>query len=320
MVKVSVPGKIHLSGDYSSPFGGPAIIAAIDRRMVVRACGSGNCITINGERFDIPEAREFAEDSFSLFREGKLAELSSAMNSGSNFTRVCIGHMLNMLGSDSGVSFSIRSEIPRGAGLGSSSALCAAISGAMIYLFGNEMDMKDISDRALEMRMLMRGVPGGDVFACCLGGIIWFRKAGGNIEAERLDEDLSAAFDGFFTANTGRADRIVRRLACLEPADRNFRIRSMEDVAFLMRKAVAENGIGSVEELINREWGIVSSSCESHPLISRIRDAGGAARICAGGSLLARHKNPALLKEMISEAGYIPTEIRLGAEGISVED
>ena len=77
---------------------------------------------------------------------------------------------------DTGIHIEIDSEIPIGAGLGSSSACCVAGSAAIFKLFG-EISKEEILKRAIEAeRTIFKNTSGADCTVCTYGGIIEYDK------------------------------------------------------------------------------------------------------------------------------------------------
>ena len=75
-----------------------------------------------------------------------------------------------------GIHIEIDSEIPIGAGLGSSSACCVAGSAAIFKLFG-ETSKEKILKRAIEAeRTIFKNTSGADCTVCTYGGIIEYDK------------------------------------------------------------------------------------------------------------------------------------------------
>ena len=80
---------------------------------------------------------------------------------------------------DSGIRIQIDSEIPLGAGLGSSSACCVAGAGAIFKLFG-DISKEEILELAIEAeRTIFENTSGADCTVCVYGGIMEYDKKQG---------------------------------------------------------------------------------------------------------------------------------------------
>ena len=77
---------------------------------------------------------------------------------------------------DTGIHIEIDSEIPLGAGLGSSSACCVAGSAAIFKLFG-KISKEEILKRAIEAeRTIFENTSGADCTVCTYGGVMEYDK------------------------------------------------------------------------------------------------------------------------------------------------
>ena len=80
---------------------------------------------------------------------------------------------------DTGIEIKINSEIPLGAGLGSSSACCVAGAAAIFRLFG-DVSKEKILELAIEAeRTIFENTSGADCTVCTYGGIIEYGKKQG---------------------------------------------------------------------------------------------------------------------------------------------
>ena len=80
---------------------------------------------------------------------------------------------------DTGIQINIDSEIPLGAGLGSSSACCVAGAAAIFKLFG-DISKKEILGHAIEAeKTIFENTSGADCTVCTYGGIMEYDKKQG---------------------------------------------------------------------------------------------------------------------------------------------
>ena len=80
---------------------------------------------------------------------------------------------------NTGIQINIDSEIPLGAGLGSSSACCVAGAAAIFKLFG-EISKKEILEHAIEAeKTIFENTSGADCTVCTYGGIMEYDKKQG---------------------------------------------------------------------------------------------------------------------------------------------
>jgi mevalonate kinase len=200
--------------------------------------------------------------------------------------------------SDKSYTYSISSDIPIGRGMGSSAALSAASSAALLELYtGKEWSLPLINQCAYEVEKIFHHNPSGvDVSASVFGGLIWFRK-----EFEFLKSISSLTMniprtiiDSLFLIDTGKpqettADmvrlvgsrynqnpsRIEKILSEIERATKRVVISIAKEDSGLFAEAVKIN-----EELLE-SLGVVSKKAKD--LLSTLRHCGVGKVTGAGG-------------------------------------
>lgn len=145
------PGKVILFGEHFVVHGARAVMCAIDRRVVAESCGR------EGDALSVVSALESADLPLGVPTESIPATLRP------------FHHMARSLGCG-GVTLRIRSDIPPGAGLGSSSACCVAAAGSLAALRGISVDIMDVAVSA--ERSAYPGSSGADCAACVRGGVV----------------------------------------------------------------------------------------------------------------------------------------------------
>lgn len=166
-VSASAPGKVILFGEHFVVYGGRAVATAVKYRATVTAVESdsrhsamsGSFGDIRYPGYELPrEALPFA----------RIADI-----------------IRERYGSDEGVTLSIQSEIPQGAGLGSSSACYVAAAAATSRMYSEAsghkpMDAYEIRDIALEAeRTIFSRASGIDSTISALGGTIAYSSEEG---------------------------------------------------------------------------------------------------------------------------------------------
>ena len=161
--KASAPGKVILFGEHFVVYGVKAILCSINKRVTVTAeKTSERKISINSEIGKLV-----------LEPNKSILEINSPLKPFYYLANKAIEN------EDTGIHIEIDSEIPIGAGLGSSSACCVAGSAAIFKLFG-EISKKEILKRAIEAeRTIFENTSGADCTVCTYGGIIEYDKNSG---------------------------------------------------------------------------------------------------------------------------------------------
>ncbi len=337
---VTAPGRVHLIGEHAVVYNKPAIIAAIGLRCTVRAEKSDkvsveskeprlsgefslNNVSMFNDKITVLWHSCFEEKNFSpLFKELKKDEL--------NPFKAIIGKAMERLGIDGGISIKIDSEIPTGAGLGSSSALAVAVTKAAAALYRKNLSDEKINEIAYECEKLMHGTPsGGDNTACCFGGLIWFQKGNPNI-IKSLKKEVPYKLDNFVLVHAGKPEKttgeLVQLVRNLDEDFRSERIEKIESATYKMLDALKKKDFAAMKEMINvaqtnlAELGVSTDSIDN--LVSEIRKIDGAAKLCGaggGGAVLCYHENKSKLTKLIRDLEYKLLPASLGDEGVRVE-
>ena len=158
--KASAPGKVILFGEHFVVYGVKAILCSINKRVTVTAeKTSERKISINSEIGKLV-----------LEPNKSISEINSPLKPFYYLANKAIEN------EDIGIHIEINSEIPLGAGLGSSSACCVAGSAAIFKLFG-EISKEEILKRAIEAeRTIFENTSGADCTVCTYGGVMEYDK------------------------------------------------------------------------------------------------------------------------------------------------
>ncbi len=160
----SAPAKVILFGEHFIVYGGKAILCAIDRRITVESeIVNSNTLQIDSDL-----------GSISISKDESIGNIDVKFK-----PLVFIAQkILKQFNSKSGLKISIRSEIPAGVGLGSSSACCVAAASSILGLF-TKHSREEILSLALDAeRTVFEKASGADTASCTFGGIMEYTKQG----------------------------------------------------------------------------------------------------------------------------------------------
>ena len=158
--KASAPGKVILFGEHFVVYGVKAILCAINKRVTVTA-------------------EKIKEEKISI--KSNIGDLELELNkpiSKINSPLKPFYYLANKMiqNQSTGIEIKIESDIPLGAGLGSSSACCVAGAAAISKLF-SEKTKKEILELAIEAeKTIFKNTSGADCTVCTYGGIIEYEK------------------------------------------------------------------------------------------------------------------------------------------------
>jgi mevalonate kinase len=154
---------VILFGEHFIVYGGKAVLCSINKRIFVESELAGNKITVSSDlgSLEVPVDVQTKEVN-SVFRP--IVFLAQKA--------------LRQFKSGSGIRISIRTEIPPGVGLGSSSACCVAAASSVFGLFAKP-SKEEILKHAIEAeRTIFENTSGADTNICTYGGIMEYTKNG----------------------------------------------------------------------------------------------------------------------------------------------
>lgn len=159
----SAPAKVILFGEHFIVYGGKAILCSINKRIFVESELAGDKIKISSELGTLEVSKDADIKKIDpVFRP--IVFLAQKA--------------LNQFKSDSGIKISIRSEIPSGVGLGSSSACCVAAASSIFSLFA-KLPKEEILKLAIDAeKTVFENTSGADTNICTYGGIMEYTKTG----------------------------------------------------------------------------------------------------------------------------------------------
>ncbi len=339
MIKVSVPGKVHLIGEHAVVYNEPAIIAAVGKRTTIEARKAENIsVTDSGMDFKIEwpvkEVKDAAKKAQELWQAGfekkDFSEVFSFVK-GNDFKKAAIGFVLDKLGIESGVYLRISSEIPIGSGIGSSASLAVAIAKAVSGVYGKNLSNEEVNNLAYEIEKFKHGAPsGGDNSACCFGGLLWFQKGSPNNIIMPLRDEIPHKLENFVLVYTKppvkTTGELVQQVRNLDDVFRYKRMKHIGKLAHEMREILKNKNYNRMKEIINdthknlAELGV--SIKEIDEIAETVRKIGGAAKLCGaggGGIMLCWHEDKNKLVHTVENLGYKPIETELAVEGCRIE-
>ena len=288
MTTSSAPGKIYLFGEHAVVYGEPAVPCAIERRARVTV-----------EQREDSHLRVHADD---LSLDGFTVEYSGATDAApdidvsESLIQAAMGYVDAAVrqardaadAPDAGFDITIESDIPLGAGLGSSAAVTVAGIDAATRELGVELEAEEIADRAFQAEYEVQEgqASRADTFCSAMGGAV--RVEGDDcrgIEAPELP--IVVGFDGG-EGDTGELVAGVRDLR--ETSD--FAADTVAAIGDIVRegeRSLAEGDVERLGELMDFNHGLLEalgvSSRSLDNMVWAARDAGahGAKLTGAGG-------------------------------------
>jgi D-glycero-alpha-D-manno-heptose-7-phosphate kinase len=240
---------------------------------------------------------------------------------------------------DRGVNITTRNKAPHGSGLGASSCLLIALSGALNELTGGGLSKRELILTGSELEAQVIRIPTGqqDYIAAAHGGVnaIWFEVGGFRVEplgaeaVKELNERVILSFTGI-SHFSGTSNWAMMRRYIDNAGDTQEKLRGIKATSMAMRQAVQAGDWAGFAGLIDEEWcnrreladGVSTDKIEN--IIASARNAGAlASKICGaggGGCMITviepgdREKVEAAIRA--ADAKVLPFEVE--ADGLTV--
>ncbi|WP_423745174.1 mevalonate kinase (plasmid) [Haladaptatus sp. SPP-AMP-3] len=288
MTVSSAPGKVYLFGEHAVVYGEPAVPCAIERRASVTV-----------EARDDDRLRVHAKD---LSIDGFTVEYSSETNAtpdvnvSESLVRAGVGYIDAAIEQardatdtpDAGFDIAVESNIPLGAGLGSSAAVTVAAIDAATRELGVTLSSDEIADRAYKAELAVQDgeASRADTYCCATGGAV--RVEGDDCRSiEAPDLPIVVGFDG----GAGDTGKLVAGVRALRD-EYDFAAETVENIGDIVRQGeqvLADGDLDELGKLMNFNHGLLEalgvSSRSLDNMVWAARDAGalGAKLTGAGG-------------------------------------
>ena len=317
----SAPGKIILTGEHFVVYGEPALVVAIDRRVMVKASERRDeALRVVS---DLGVEGIFEGDSFTLEKGGPDSKRFLEP------VHIAAEAVMSRIGVRRGLDLEVQSTIPIGAGLGSSSAVSVATVASVGRALGVELSQQDIADLAFVAERFVHINPSGvDPTISTYGGVILYKRGEG-IKRLQLTPNLSLVIGNTgLSRNTGSLVKYVRERRDRLPTVINPLIELAGVLTRRTVEALLEGDVQKFGELMDVNHGFLVAVGVSNEALDRLiyaaRGAGalGAKLTGAGGGgcmvALCTRGTQATVAEAIRKAGGIPITAETVETGVQV--
>lgn len=331
MVVSSAPGKVYLFGEHAVVYGEPAVPCAIELRARVEATRRDDGLRVY--------AGDLTLDGFTVEYSGDtsdhpdVAVPDTLLEAAMGYVREAISQAkaaARQRGVDADTDFDIviESDIPLGAGVGSSAAVVVAGIDAATRELGVELPPEELAERAYQVEYEVQDgqASRADTFCSAMGGAV--RVEGDDCrQLDTPDLPLVIGYDGG-AGDTGALVAGVRELR--EQYD--FAASTVEAIGDIVRRGeqvLTEGNFEELGELMNINHGLLSalgvSARSLDAMVWAARDAGayGAKLTGAGGGgcVVALDPTP----ESVTALEYTPGcadafRAELDTRGVQVEE
>jgi mevalonate kinase len=216
-VIVSSPGKLILGGEHAVVYGRRALVTSIDMRLYMQLTETESTTKLLTTTFHDTSINHRI-DLFDVHQSYPL-EIQAIL--------MIYEHFRSLLPSDVQYDLQVRSEIPIGAGLGSSAAFSVCLVGCFSRLCHAEFDRDEINRLAYRIECLFHGTPSGiDNTISTYGQSLVYSRT----SKQHINFQLSnlAIIDTGIPKSTKRMVDIVRQLTSNEPSKAEQIFESIE--------------------------------------------------------------------------------------------
>ncbi len=323
VITASSPGAIFFFGEHAVVYGYPALITAVDRRVVV-------------------SERKRGDDRVEVFSK-KLGSLSGRVKIGKKpVIRILRGdpqkfaYLIKALeltfaevGRSCGLNIEVSSDIPMGSGLSSSSAVSVATVAATARVLNEELSLSEVTELAFKTELEVQSIASrAGVAVATYGGFLWLRHN----KIKRLNKIPQVKVvvgNTNVPCSTSSMVRKVRQLKEDHP--------SAVECIFRLIGTLTEVGIESIKKrdfertgkLMDINQACLSalgvSSPELERLIGAARSAGAlGAKLTGGGGggcmvALVGDRSQSVVKA-VRAAGGLPMLMVLGVQGLKTKN
>jgi mevalonate kinase len=284
----SAPGKIFVMGEHAVVYDEPALLCAIERRarVTVEERSDGGLrvdsedLTLDG--FTIEYGADASDDPNVDVPERLLEAATGYVDEAVAQARDAAG------APNAGFEVTIESDIPLGAGLGSSAAVVVAAIDAGTRELGVELDREEIAERAYRVEHSVQDgqASRADTFTATMGGAVRVEGEGGE-SIPAPDLPLVIGYDGG-AGDTGKLVADVRAFREAYPFAADT-VETIGDLVDVGEDVLADADLEELGQLMDFNHGLLSalgvSSRSLDAMVWAARDAGalGAKLTGAGG-------------------------------------
>ena len=289
MTTSSAPGKVYLFGEHAVVYGEPAVPCAIQRRARVTVAARSD------ERVRV-EAQELTLDGFAVTWGGDADDRpdvdvpAALVDAAMGYVEGAIEQAREAAGEPgAGFDLTIESEIPLGAGLGSSAAVVVAAIDAATRELGAPIEPEAVADRAYRVEHDVQDgeASRADTFCSAVGGAVRVQGE----DCRRLGDVPNLPFVVGYDGGSGDTGALVAGVRARKEAY-DFAADMIAAIGDVVRRGEGALERGDVEEvgrLMDFNHGLLSAlgvsarSLDAMVWAARDADALGAKLTGAGG-------------------------------------
>ncbi|GAB6945081.1 mevalonate kinase [Vulcanisaeta sp. JCM 14467] len=290
MVTVKAPGKVILYGEHAVVYGEPALAMAISKYVYVTArARSDNRININARDLKLAGISVTINENGDVIARTDYGAVISALS----YVKRAVELAMEYVDKKSGIDLEIRSEMPVGAGLGTSAAVAVATIYAYIRELGYDIDKRELARLAWQVERDVQGSASPtDTTMATFGGIMYVRPEGNNAVMEPVRPGINVPLIIGYVPRVSTTKDLVAMVRRKYEAMRDVIepiIRSIGTITKRGREALEKGDLELMGALMNINHGLLDalgvSTKQLNELVYAARSAGalGSKLTGAGG-------------------------------------
>lgn len=325
----SAPGKVTLFGEHAVVYGRPAIVASIDKRVIVRCKPrEDRKITISALNLSIPGIVLTIEREGEIRLETDYGKVLSAVS----YIKEAIRLTQEYIGFKKGADLTVSSEMPVGAGLGTSAAVAVTTIAAFSSSHGYRLEPKEIAKLSWETEKTVQGMASPmDSAIATFGGFIYLKYDGRDFSFENIEGVENIPLVIGYTRRLHKTGEMVARVREFVNKYSKIGIEIIDLIAEIVelgKDALSRNDLITTGELMNINHGLLDtlgvSTKELNNMVYVMRGFGayGSKLSGAGGGGVAIGVAPRdKIREIMTALRLIdatPIETSVGGKGLQI--
>jgi mevalonate kinase len=267
-----------LFGEHAVVYGEPAIAIAIDRRVKVRAeKRDDGAVRVEARDLVLAGFKALFMPNGSVALEGESGKVLSALS----YVKKAVEVVRERFGVHVGAHMTITSEMPVGAGLGTSAAVAVSVVKAYSLLAGLDLSKDECAELGYQVELSVQGRASRmDTTTSAIGGALYIDPRREKVyETLKRVEGLRGLVVGYVNreASTGEMVERVKRLRDAYPEVLNQVIRAVGEVSKKARKAMESGDVEELGRLMNINHGLLEAMGVSTSRLSQMVYAARAA-------------------------------------------
>ncbi|AFH42790.1 mevalonate kinase [Fervidicoccus fontis] len=327
-VIASAPGKVTLFGEHAVVYGYPALVVSIDKRIyAIAEKRNDDVIKINARDLRVPGIvisyignEVVLETDYGLILPA-IAYINKAIEVTSKY-----------IGTKAGVNIEIRSEMPVGAGLGTSAAVAVSTIAAYAYVNEYELKKEEIANLGWQVEKEVQGIASPmDTSITAIGGFLKIKYIDKTVERTPIEvkEEIPLLI-GYVERESRTKDMVAMVRKKIESYPEIY-MKIMELIGNTVEKAesaLLNNNLHELGSFMNLNHSLLDalgvSTRRLNELVYVARDAGayGSKLTGAGGGgcvIALTPENQDVIETAMKLHGTLTFRTKLGTDGVKIE-